>query len=124
MRIAIDFDGTIVEHEYPRIGKPAEGAVYWIKKWKEAGATIMLWTMRSGPYLQEAVHYCTLKGIEFDAVNSDKQDWTSSPKLYANVYIDDAAFGCPLKPTQSGRPVVDWNVVGSQVYQLLLAQNG
>ncbi len=47
MKVAIDFDGTIVEHKFPEVGKPVPGAIEWMKKWQDAGAQLILWTMRS-----------------------------------------------------------------------------
>jgi len=123
MRIAVDFDGTIVEHKFPDIGKPVPGAFEWMRRWQEHGATLILWTMRSGLYLDAAVEYCTRAGIQFDAVNEGVGDraWTESPKAYANIYIDDAAFGCPLIESQEmgARKMVDWDVVGPSVLGLL-----
>src|ERR1700690_3286381 len=103
MKIAIDFDGTIVKHKYPKIGDPVPDAIEWIRKFQEAGAKIILYTMRSdgGEYpntLKDAVKYLEIYGIKLFGVNRDpEQDsWTSSHKCYANLFIDDAAFGCQL----------------------------
>ena len=119
MRIAIDFDGTLVDHRYPNIGAPAPGAFEWLHRWRDAGAILILWTMRHDEGLQEAVDYCEQQGIVFNAVNEvpDDRKWTTSPKVYANVYVDDAAFGCPLKPgpLTDSRPWVDWNIVGPAI---------
>lgn len=75
MYIAVDFDGTIVEHEFPDIGRESTGAFHWMKKWQEAGAKLILWTMRSdgltgtgkenGPVLTDAVEFCRRNGVEF-----------------------------------------------------------
>jgi hypothetical protein len=128
MVIGVDFDGTIVEHRYPVIGRPVPGALRWMKQFVKDGAQIVLWTMRSdspqsGPTLTEAVEYLRANGIELFGVNTNPTqcDWTSSPKAYCQVYIDDAAFGCPLKesPRVGGRPYVDWNVVGPAVMEML-----
>ena len=103
MIIAVDFDGTIVEHEFPKIGPAVPGAFEWMKKFQEAGAFLILWTMRSsgqlhGDVLSEAVAYCREQGVEFWDWNTNPHQytWTTSPKAYAHVYIDDAAIGCPL----------------------------
>jgi hypothetical protein len=126
---AIDFDGTLVEHEFPDIGRPAEGAFDWLRRFAAAGASLILWTMRSdgrtgagrenGPVLTEAVEFCRKHGVEFYGVNENPSQacWTNSPKVYAMRYIDDAAVGCPLREaTKPGvRPVVDWSVVGPRV---------
>jgi hypothetical protein len=129
MLIAVDFDGTIVDHCFPDIGAPCPGAFDWLKRWQAAGAKLILWTMRSdgrtgtgkenGPVLTEAVEFCRRNGVEFFAVNENPQQasWTQSPKVYAHVYVDDAAHGCPLKenPRAGGRPMVDWSAVGPAV---------
>ena len=130
-KVAVDFDGTIVEHAFPEIGPEAKGAFHWMKRWRdEEQVKLMLWTMRSDgsemdkdgkPYyrevLSQAAEYCKGKGIEFEHLNKNPEDyeWTSSPKLYANVYVDDAAFGCPLIKTKSGKMVVDWSKVGPAI---------
>jgi hypothetical protein len=121
MKIGIDFDGTITEHEYPAIGRPAPGAIEWMKKFKKDGNKLILWTMRDGKELQAAVDYCRENGVEFDSVNKGIGDraWTQSPKAHCNVFIDDAAFGCPPKQgIDSQRPVADWSVIGPGVEKL------
>lgn len=112
-KIAVDFDGTIVEHSYPSIGAPAPGAIEALRKWQRDGCKVFLFTMRSGYGLKEAVDYCRDHGLVFDGVNTnpDQHEWTSSPKCFANVYIDDAAIGCPLVPGINGKPLVDWTRV-------------
>jgi len=126
--IAIDFDGTIVTHEFPNVGDVNPGAFSWMKKFQEAGARLILWTMRSdgqesGPVLSDAVEHCRKNGVEFFGVNSnpEQSEWTTSPKAYAQLYIDDAAFGCPLRenPKAGGRPMVDWSIVGPAVMRML-----
>lgn len=112
--ICIDFDGTIVEHDYPRIGKPNPGAIEVIKKINEAKHKVILFTMRDGKALEEAVKYCLDNGISLYNANHNPSQyrWTKSPKVYANIYIDDAALGCPLKMDSSNkRPMVDWVTV-------------
>lgn len=109
--IAIDFDGTLVRHEYPDIGEEAPGAVDACHKLQNAGYRIILLTMRSGEYLREAVEWCQKRGITLWGVNfnPDQHQWTDSAKVYAHYYIDDAAVGCPLiSPDDDGRPYVDW----------------
>ena len=112
--IAVDFDGTIVTHNYPNIGKDI-GAFRVIKKLENAGYDIYLWTMRSGVQLQEAVDYCATNGLTFKGVNKSEHQhkWTDSPKLFADLYIDDAALGTPLTFDEkiSSRPFVDWEEV-------------
>ncbi|MCC6156080.1 MAG: hypothetical protein IT367_20110 [Candidatus Hydrogenedentes bacterium] len=128
-RIAVDFDGTIVDHRFPEIGAFAPGALEWLQRWTENDhVSLMLWTMRSdreqeGALLTYAQQHCFNNGIRFDAinVNSGDRSWTSSPKLYAHVYIDDAAACVPLiEPASFKRPCVDWSVVGPAVQQMIL----
>lgn len=118
--IAVDFDGTIVEHKYPKVGSPVPGAIHWMKKFQEAGAKLILWTMRDKEELEDAVKYCKENGVEFYGVNENpgQSSWTNSPKAYAKVYIDDAAFGCPLVETDD-RPMVDWDQVGPAVLKMI-----
>ena len=112
MIIAIDFDGTCVTHEYPVVGKDI-GAVPVIKALVERGDQIILFTMRSGEPLADAVNWFSENGIPLFGVNENPQQhtWTNSPKPYAHVYIDDAALGVPLVHPGIGRPFVKWDVV-------------
>ena len=127
MEICIDFDGTIVKHEFPLVGKPNPNAIEWIKKFQEAGAKIILFTMRSdegrlGPTLTHAVDYLKENEVELYGVNENptQKGWTSSPKAYGQLYIDDAASGCPLMhPKNGGRPYVDWGIVGPKVLGMI-----
>lgn len=97
MVIAIDFDGTIVEHRYPAIGKQRPFAFETLKALQQKGHRLILWTHRSGPYLDEAVEYCRKNGVEFYAVNrnypEEKWDSEDSRKVLADLYIDDRNLG-------------------------------
>lgn len=107
---AIDFDGTFVTHEYPIIGKELENAINVVLRLQEKNK-IILYTMRSGKELQEAVDWCQSKGIKFYGVNENpsQHTWTASRKVYAHMYIDDAALGVPLDFYDDGtRPSVNW----------------
>lgn len=107
--IGIDFDGTIVEHAYPKLGKPVPGALETIKELIANEHRIILWTMRDGETLQEAVDYLEAAGIKLYGVNKNPdQHWSSSPKAYCHTYIDDAALGCPLIRKFNQRPMVYW----------------
>lgn len=107
--IGIDFDGTIVEHKYPEIGLPVPGALETMAELIQQGHKIILWTMRSEDTLQAAVDYLTAAGIELYGVNKNPdQHWSTSPKAYCHVYIDDAALGCPLIRKFDKRPMVYW----------------
>lgn len=114
MYIAVDFDGTCVTHEYPNIGKDI-GAVPVLKKLTDRGHKIILNTMRSGDKLKEAIQWFTDNNIPLYGANENptQKSWTESPKVFANLYIDDAALGCPLifDHAVSSRPFVNWVMV-------------
>jgi hypothetical protein len=114
MLIAIDFDGTCVTHDYPFIGKDI-GAVPVLKELTDLGHQLILYTMRSGGELGEAQRWFHDNGIPLYGVNNnpDQFAWTSSPKVYAHLYIDDSALGMPLvfNSMFSMRPYVDWHSV-------------
>ena len=114
--IAVDFDGTCVTHEYPNVGKEI-GAPQVLKKITDAGHKIILFTMRSGKELQDAVNWFKQNNIPLFGVNENttQHTWTASPKPYAHMYIDDAAFGCPLifNDEISPRGYVNWQIVES-----------
>ena len=124
MVIAVDFDGTCTTHEYPRVGRDI-GAAPVLKKLVAAGHQVILWTMRSGRELEEAVHWFQERDIPLFGVNRHptQKSWTKSPKAYAELYIDDAALGCPLcKPQLPGeRAHVDWEAVEQMIGNMLLA---
>lgn len=95
--IAVDFDGTIVEHAYPAIGKEMLFAFATLKEMQKKGHKLILWTFRSGPLLEEAVEYCRKNGIEFYAVNrnypEEEINETISRKINADIFIDDRNVG-------------------------------
>jgi hypothetical protein len=97
IKIAVDFDGTIVDHEYPAIGKEKLFAFLTLKELEKMGARLILWTFRTGKELDEAVEYCRKNGIEFYAVNKNYPeeiyDETVSRKIDADIYIDDKNIG-------------------------------
>ena len=98
MIIAVDFDGTIVEHEYPKIGKVKLFAFETLKELQKQNNRLILWTYRSGRELEEAVDYCKKNGIEFYAVNKSYpeeiiDEETTSRKINADVFIDDRNVG-------------------------------
>ncbi len=97
LRIAVDFDGTIVEHEYPEIGKEKLFAFQTLKELEKMGARLILWTFRSGKELNDAIDYCRKNGVEFYAVNKNYPeeifDDTISRKIDADIYIDDKNLG-------------------------------
>ena len=95
--IAIDFDGTIVEDEFPKIGKPMLFAFETLKKLQEEGHRLILWTYRSGSKLKDAVDFCKDNGIEFYAVNEsydqEKMSTKISRKINADIFVDDRNIG-------------------------------
>ena len=109
--VCVDFDGTCVMHEYPNIGEDIPHAVNVLQRLNENQVKIILWTIRSEEFLLDAVNWFIEREIELWAVNKNPQQkfWSTSPKAYAPVYIDDAALGCPLKLSADGnRPFADW----------------
>lgn len=120
MEIAIDFDGTCVTHDYPRVGKDI-GAIPVLKKLAKNGHKLILWTMRGNKptsknvnTLQDAVDWFKQNDIPLWGINENPDQkssgWTNSNKQYAELYIDDAALGCPLTfdINKSTRPFVNW----------------
>lgn len=95
--IAVDFDGTIVEDAYPKIGKPQLFAFETLKKLQEDGHRLILWTYRCGDKLDEAVAFCKTNGIHFYAINQSfpEEEYTSdvSRKINADLFIDDRNIG-------------------------------
>ncbi len=95
--IAVDFDGTIVEDAYPKIGKPIIFSFETLKKLQSEGYRLILWTYRCGSKLDEAVAFCKENGIEFYAVNKNYPeeifDEKYSRKIHADLFIDDRNVG-------------------------------
>lgn len=113
MIIAVDFDGTIVEHRYPKIGEEIPFATATLKMLIKERHQLILWTVREGELLKEAVEWCTVRGIEFYAINKDypeeqKQHTSFSRKIKADLFIDDRNLG--------GLP--DWGTI----YQMINEQ--
>ena len=95
--IAIDFDGTIVEDAYPKIGKPMIFAFETMKKLQSEGHRLILWTYRTDKKLQEAVDFCKQQGLEFYAINKsypeEEFDGKISRKIHATFFVDDRNIG-------------------------------
>lgn len=113
MIIAVDFDGTIVEHRYPKIGKEKPFAIATLKKLQAERNLLILWTVREGSLLDDAVEYCRNRGLEFYAVNANHPDESqptnpSSPcrKVRADLYIDDCNMG----------GLADWGAIYEMVH--------
>ena len=121
--IAVDFDATMAEEVYPEpgIGDPVPGAFHWVRRFREAGATLMLWTVRHGVLLEDAVAFLDDYDFKFDYINeSPVAHGNLGPKKHADIYIDDKAFGVPLMPSYMGRrPCVDWEKVGPSVLNII-----
>ena len=111
MVVAVDFDGTIVEHRYPSIGREIPFAIDTLKKLSSERHKLILWSVREGKLLDEAVAFCRERGLEFYAVNRDYPEEEEnlnnhfSRKLKADVFIDDRNLG--------GLP--DWGVIYEMV---------
>lgn len=111
MVIAVDFDGTIVEHRYPEIGDERPFATETLRMLIREHHKLILWSVREGKLLQEAVDWCRERGVEFYAVNKDypeeKVEYNNhfSRKIKADLFIDDRNIG--------GLP--DWG----QIYQMV-----
>jgi len=134
MDILIDFDGTVVTHVWPEIGEDI-GAVPVLKELVAKGHNLILFTMRSGESLKEAVKWFKLQDIPLYGVQSNptQHTWTSSPKAYGQLIIDDICLGIPLihnavaywdkedyqeiKLPYSERPYVDWVKVRQMLIQ-------
>ncbi|WP_148372277.1 BT0820 family HAD-type phosphatase [Bacteroides bouchesdurhonensis] len=98
MVIAVDFDGTIVKHRYPRIGEEIPFAIETLKLLQQEQHRLILWSVREGKLLDEAVEWCKNRGLEFYAVNKDypeeqKDHQSFSRKLKADLFIDDRNLG-------------------------------
>lgn len=102
MIIAVDFDGTIVDHQFPEIGTIKPHAIETLKAWQKKGHKIILWTCRNDvdpalkgrKLLTEAVEFMAAQGVVFDAVNANLPDlgFNPTPKIYADLYFDDRAY--------------------------------
>ncbi|MBM3930300.1 MAG: hydrolase [Sphingomonadales bacterium] len=113
--IAVDFDGTVVEHAYPAIGREMLFAFATLKRLQEKGHKLILWSIREGQTLQEAVDYCKANGVEFYAVNANfpgevLEPGVSARKVNADIFIDDRNVG----------GFRGW----SEIYQMLHAEDG
>lgn len=137
--INCDFDGTVVTHDFPRVGKDI-GAARVLKRLTDNGHQLILFTMRNDSddvlnehfeivtkgvtYLTEAVNWFKENDIPLYGIqtNPTQHLWTSSPKSYAQIMIDDSALGCPLKFDEklSNRPFVDWLRVEEMLLEIKL----
>lgn len=139
MIIALDFDGTVVAHDFPNVGIEI-GATPVLKRLVEKGHDIILWSMRSnvtdpesysdeihtqsGDFLSEAINWFKERDIPLYGINQnpDQMTWTASPKVYAHLYIDDKSLGTPTVTKKIGKRTftyVDWEKV-----ELMLEERG
>lgn len=111
MFIAVDFDSTCVTDAYPDVGRDI-GAVPVLRELSKKHS-IILWTMRSGQALDVAVGWFKKHDIPLYGINENpsQHSWTTSPKAYADILIDDVALGVPLVENMHGIPYVDWKKV-------------
>ena len=138
MTFNIDFDGTVVTHAFPHVGRDI-GAAPVLKALTDSGHQLILFTMRSdraeakpvidptiqnvtGDFLTDAVNWFKENDIPLYGVQSNptQHNWTTSPKSYAEVMIDDSAIGCPLifDETLSPRPFVDWVKIAEMLNEM------
>lgn len=117
MIVAIDFDGTCVTHEYPNIGRSI-GAEPVLAEIVKHGHKLILFNMRHGKELDDAINWFANLNIPLYGanVNPDQHTWTSSPKVHADLYIDDRSLGIPLRRTPGARPYVDWCEVSLMLF--------
>ena len=114
MTIAVDFDGTIVDHKYPEIGKEKPFAIETLIQLQQEGNRLILWTSREGELLEAAIKFCHDRGLDFYAVNSNQPRGAlfasqAGTKIIADVYIDDRNIG--------GLP--DWGTI----YEIICAKH-
>lgn len=139
MTINLDFDGTCVTHAFPEVGNSI-GAERVLKRLTDAGHQLILFTMRSdienpksddpkiipvgGKYLSDAVNWFKQNDIPLYGIqtNPTQKMWTTSPKSYAELMIDDSALGCPLNfdAEKSNRPFVDWDIIEEYLVKINL----
>lgn len=115
MTIAVDFDGTLVKHKYPKIGEEIPFAFETLRKLQAEHHKLILWSVREGELLDEAIQFCKERGVEFYAVNRDYPEETKdgnrhfSRKLKADLFIDDRNLG--------GLP--DWGTIYNMIHNHL-----
>jgi len=121
MYIVVDFDGTVVTHDYPRVGKDIN-AIPVLKKLIENKHQLILFTMRGGKELDDAVKWFANNEIPLFGVqtNPTQHEWTNSPKAYGQLIIDDAAAFAPLKfdSNYSNRPFIDWDKMRDELVRI------
>lgn len=112
--ILVDFDSTmVITDKYPNIVGENKPCISVMKKWIEGGVGIILWTIRSGKTLDDAVKWCKEQGLELYGVNENptQDEWNNSRKIYGVLRIDDANVGTKLIHDDKYRPRVDWEYI-------------
>jgi hypothetical protein len=118
--IALDFDGTVVTHAYPEVGEDI-GAVAVLKELVAQEDKLILWTMCSGTLLEDAVTWFKKHDIPLWGINENptQKEWTESPKLHADLLIDDSALGCPTCFLDGERrPAADWRRIREMLVRM------
>ena len=118
--IALDFDGTVVTHAYPEVGEDI-GAVAVLKELVAQEDKLILWTMRSGTLLEDAVAWFKKHDIPLWGINEhpSQKEWTESPKLHADLLIDARALGCPTCCLDGERrPAADWRRIREMLVRM------
>ncbi len=109
--IALDFDGTCVTNEYPKMGQPLPHCIEVLKQIVKKNKIVLL-TQRDGKELTEAIKWFADNKIDLYGINDNppQNTWNKSRKVYADIYIDYRNLGCPLTQHKSlsGKPFVDW----------------
>lgn len=136
MKIYLDFDGTVVEHAYPRVGRCNFGSFEVIKKLQDSGHEIILNTYRADcndGTLEKALKILnedywmmvkdrnnrdfTLKPITNytkNKIHPDVFDWDLIKKNDV-LFIDDIAHKIPLKKSvMVDDDMVDWDELDRQ----------
>ena len=122
--LAVDFDNTLARSvsSYPDIGEEIPEAFRWLSIWLDKGVRLILWTMRTGDGLSDALSFCAARGISFWGVNENPSQaiypHPASRKCFSNFLIDDTAIGCPL----DDQGAVDWSVMGPLADKVLTAR--
>lgn len=116
--VGVDFDGTCVTHEFPEVGNEI-GAEKVLKELKESGCDIVLTTMRCDKHLDEAIKWFYDRDIQLNGIyhHETQKAWTTSPKCYCHILIDDCSLGAPMKKDTnlSRRPFIDWDIARKQL---------
>lgn len=120
--IAFEFDSVCVKFDMPNIGDPLPGAVEVLRRLQADGHKLILWTTRSGKFLDDAKQWFRDRGITLYATNENPGQMRSmqSPKIAADVIIDPRGLGTPMLEHEhmgrNGRPSVDWWAIQKNLY--------